>query len=673
MTGSAPVDEQNPAVSVVIGFKDWGLERMELSVRSIHDSLESIPHEVIIADYGSEDPDAVAESAHRVGARHEAITTDGEWSRSRALNAGVRAASSDLLLATDADMLFSPRALSRVVEQLDQHPQEIVLLQCRDLPIGYSHDEVARRGFDWEHFATIGQLRPRWGMGGLVGVQRSVWSRLRGWDERMHTYGGEDIDFGKRARMYGARIDWLDEPGVAMYHVWHPSSATGASRSPEAAAAIENNRRIHMTEKTFARNRVHSRYLPEQIAPLVSVVVDAGRSAETAVRATVASVLGQSINDVEVTLLNSRLEGLEGPRIRLSAAETPEINGTFTTVAQAGEIWADDRLERLLGAWTPGVGLLSDRSAVRLVDQHGHEILPAEVLPARTPDARATMIRTSLLPLGAELSNSGWPRAVQSVGASGASWVVTAAAAHVVVATPTTDEELRAVRESQSIVLATTLERCGLGLPEIPDGELYDLGVRANALLRHQQLLLVVEAPATVDLDSALVLSDRSHPWDRRSVATRNGATLGCTLQWSGHDLLYAARAEQELRALGATVTVKTAAGAEASALLSSLSPLELVQHAETIYGSPATPHAWVVAECAGEASDELGAVLRSTPSVTVVLDRVLQQAAGSTSYVLARYRSAHLASALDFAASLRTPASVQVIEPHVHSEEATR
>lgn len=673
MTGSARVDQQIPEVSVIIGFKDWGLERMELSVRSIHDSLGNIPHEVIIADYGSEDTDAVAESGRRVGARHEVITTDGEWSRSRALNAGVRAASGDLLLATDADMLFSPRALSRVVEQLEQHPQEIVLLQCRDLPIGYSHDEVARRGFDWEHFAAIGQIRPRWGMGGLVGVHRSVWSRLRGWDERMHTYGGEDIDFGKRAKMYGARIDWLDEPGVAMYHVWHPSSATSASRSPEAAAAIEQNRRIHTTEKTFARNRVHSRYLPEQMAPLVSVVVDAGRSAGTAVRATVASVLSQSIDDVEVIVLGDRLDGFDDQRIRFSGLESPEPNGTFTTVAHPSEIWADDRLERLLSSWAPGVGLVSDRSAVRLVDQQGQEILPAEVLPARAPDARSTMIRTSLLPPGAELSLSGWPRAVLSVAASGAGWVVNAAAAHFVVATPTTDEELRGVRESQSIVLATALARCGLSLPEIPNGKLCDPGVRANALLRNQQVMLVVDAPATVDLDSAPVLSDPAHTWHRRSVATRNGASLGCTLQWSGHDLLYAARAEQELRALGATVSVKTAAGAEASSLLSSLSPLELVQNAETIYGSTTTPHAWVVAECADDVADELGAALRSAPSVTVVLDRVLHQATRSTSYVLARYRNAHLESALGFAASLRTPASVQVIEPHVHSEDNTR
>ena len=68
MSGQPHSEIISPLVSVIIGFKDWGLERLELSIRSIHDSLEGIQHEVVISDYGSEDTASIAESAQRAGA-----------------------------------------------------------------------------------------------------------------------------------------------------------------------------------------------------------------------------------------------------------------------------------------------------------------------------------------------------------------------------------------------------------------------------------------------------------------------------------------------------------------------------------------------------------------------------------------------------------------------------
>ncbi|QNN82271.1 glycosyltransferase family 2 protein [Brachybacterium sp. Z12] len=172
-------EQASPKVSVVIGFKDWGIERLELSIRSIHLSLGDVPHEVIVSDYNSSDRASVADTARRVNAHHEIVETDGEWSRSRALNAGVRASRGEYILATDADMVFSPGALRRVVDQLDQHPMEIVILQCRDLPTGYSHEVISREGFDWDKFSAIAQIRPRWGMGAGRGPAQRLESSSR--------------------------------------------------------------------------------------------------------------------------------------------------------------------------------------------------------------------------------------------------------------------------------------------------------------------------------------------------------------------------------------------------------------------------------------------------------------------------------------------------------------
>lgn len=43
-------------VSVVIGFRDWGLRRIRLAVESVQSSFGRFNGEVIISDYGSVDP-----------------------------------------------------------------------------------------------------------------------------------------------------------------------------------------------------------------------------------------------------------------------------------------------------------------------------------------------------------------------------------------------------------------------------------------------------------------------------------------------------------------------------------------------------------------------------------------------------------------------------------------
>ena len=50
-------------VSVVIGFRDWGAERIRRSAHSIIESFGSVQGEVIISDYGSADPEPARQVA----------------------------------------------------------------------------------------------------------------------------------------------------------------------------------------------------------------------------------------------------------------------------------------------------------------------------------------------------------------------------------------------------------------------------------------------------------------------------------------------------------------------------------------------------------------------------------------------------------------------------------
>lgn len=662
-----------PLVSVIIGFKNWGLERLELSVRSIHDSLAAVDHEVIISDFGSEDTSSIADSAHRIDARHVIVETDGEWSRSRALNAGVRASRGEIVLATDADMLFTPRSLSRTVEQIQKHPQEIVILQCRDLPVGYSHEVVRREGFDWDRFASIGQIRPRWGMGGLVAVRREIWERLRGWDERMHTYGGEDVDFGRRAQAAGARIDWLDEPDVGMYHIWHPSSGASASRSEAATAAITENRRIHSTDSTFARNRVRPRYLPSRMTPLVTVLVDAGAEGAEPLRSTLTSILGQTVQDLEVLVLNGSALP-DDPRVEALTVDEARTRGTFTTSARAGEIWAEDRLETLLSQWTQGTGLISDRTAQLLRDENGATLAPLTLVATSTPDPRTTLIRSSLLPATLSLTARSWSEAVHAAASTGAGWVTVEAARHVTITDLISDETISAERAANSLALTSALNRCGLTVPEPPATSITAFGALANALLFGRELALEIEAPTAVDLTPHHDLLSSDRRWTYHTVRTRERTVLERDLHWVGDDPSYVAQVIRQLEGTGATVSFRYATDSDRGGIRKA-DATSLVRTAELTYGTPEKPSAWLAVSQDSSYDDGLHGALSTAPSVTVVLERVTEQNGTEASWLLARFRNGSAAEALALAASLPTPAAINIIElpARVQGDEVNR
>ena len=58
--------------------------------------------------------------------------------------------------------------------------------------------------------------------GGQEGACITAWQRVGGFDETYTGYGGEDTDFGQRARAAGLDLQWVG--GADAYHQHHPVS-----------------------------------------------------------------------------------------------------------------------------------------------------------------------------------------------------------------------------------------------------------------------------------------------------------------------------------------------------------------------------------------------------------------------------------------------------------------
>nr|WP_235861570.1 glycosyltransferase [Tersicoccus phoenicis] len=351
-------------MSVVIGFRDWGIRRLELAVRSIQRSFGPLSGEVIVSDYGSTEHAETQRRLESLGARYVYTDVDGPWSRSRALNAGFAVSRGRVLVSTDADMIFSPEAMAVIGQMSLADPTLALLLQCRDLPEHWSDTDVPDDDQPWQVFERESRLRPRWGMGGMMAATREAFARVRGFDERMHTYGGEDIDFANRVKRSGHRLLWIDDPRVRMYHMWHAPTRAGVVQTPEGAAAVEANKKIVYEDKTFARNVPVWQYRLPDAPPLVTVAICTYNRAEF-LRESIQSVLAQTLQDFEIIVVDDGstdhtrevVEQFGDPRIRyfyqqqggISAARNKaadEARGFYTAVHDDDDLMTPWRLER---------------------------------------------------------------------------------------------------------------------------------------------------------------------------------------------------------------------------------------------------------------------------------------------------------------------------------------
>ncbi|NKX55357.1 glycosyltransferase family 2 protein [Arthrobacter mobilis] len=359
-------------VSVVIGFKDWGINRLRMAVQTIQRSFGSLAGEVIVSDYGSAEHAETKRAMEEAGAVYVYTETDGVWSRSRALNAGFAVSSGRVLVSTDADMIFSPKSMEIVGKAILANPDLALVLQCRDLPEGYSDVELAGRTIDWRLLERVSRMRPRWGMGGMMAASRARYLEIRGLDERMEIYGGEDIDFANRLRRAGARLEWVVDDDVRMYHMWHAPSRKIASETAQGRKAIELNSKIHVEDKSVIRNTVNWQHRPADAELPVSVVVSTYNRASY-IADSIRSVLAQSMPDFELIIVDDGstdatrevVESFRDERIRYFYRENAGIaaarnfaasvsRGRYTAVHDDDDIMLPWRLEKHLAALRPG-------------------------------------------------------------------------------------------------------------------------------------------------------------------------------------------------------------------------------------------------------------------------------------------------------------------------------
>jgi glycosyltransferase involved in cell wall biosynthesis len=237
--------------------------------------------EVIVCDDGSTDEtqQVVAQFAHSapfpVGFTTHPHTT---FLVSRCRNEGAQASRAKYLLFVDGDCIL-PRDHVQIHLQrrkpgtvmigdccrLDQKTSARVtsdVIRSGDFRTWGSRNEMRRlrkRDFFARFCAWIGHPTKPKLIGNNVGIWRTDYERVNGYDENFHGWGCEDDDFGVRLRRAGVRLESILR-WTHTYHLWHPADATAPAKWRKGANVRYLLRKGRLTR---CRNGLHKRDLSE--------------------------------------------------------------------------------------------------------------------------------------------------------------------------------------------------------------------------------------------------------------------------------------------------------------------------------------------------------------------------------------------------------------------------
>jgi GT2 family glycosyltransferase len=197
--------------------------------RYLLETVESVLHgrerpgEIVIVDQSDEPHPILAEMGVRDGCAIRYLHS-AERGVSRARNAGMRAATTELLIYTDDDVFVGPGWLEPMVRQLAElGPRGVVtgrvLAAPDEVPGGFAPALVSSEAVA----EYVGRIAQDVLEAGNMGVHRATMLALGGFDEELGPGtgfpAGEDNDMGYRLLAAGCRIRYVPD-GVIYHRAW---------------------------------------------------------------------------------------------------------------------------------------------------------------------------------------------------------------------------------------------------------------------------------------------------------------------------------------------------------------------------------------------------------------------------------------------------------------------
>jgi GT2 family glycosyltransferase len=280
-----PLAYRDTETSVVVPFYD-NQHDLDLLLTAL--SLQTHPStrlQVVIADDGSPRPPQVPDQARGLNISVVGQQNAG-FRAGTARNLGVSRSEGEVLLFLDGDTVPGPDYVRRLSRLPAAIPDAVVSGRRRyadlsrwtpaDLLTWFAGHDAGPTGWEepswmtgeYERTGNLLRVHPRsykYLIGAVLGCTREMFDAVRGFDESIVGYGGEDYDFTYRAYNSGAVLAYV--PGAV---AWHDGREWAGRTDPDLQSAQKNREMMMLAARIPEPSmRGHG-----QIYPVVDVLVD---------------------------------------------------------------------------------------------------------------------------------------------------------------------------------------------------------------------------------------------------------------------------------------------------------------------------------------------------------------------------------------------------------------
>jgi biofilm PGA synthesis N-glycosyltransferase PgaC len=215
-----PLRRTHPAVpvTVLVAARNEA-DRIQETLSYIAGQDYPVPVEVLVVDNGSTDGTrAVAEAYGAATGQRVRCISESRPGKSHALNTGLAAVETELVITLDADTLLHPQAIRQLVARLLSAPPDVQAVAGSVL-VRNSRDTLWTRMQEWDYFLGIASVKRMQGLYQGTLVAQGAFSLYRtqavmeagGWPDAI----GEDIVLTWQLMRQGARVYY--EPSAVAF------------------------------------------------------------------------------------------------------------------------------------------------------------------------------------------------------------------------------------------------------------------------------------------------------------------------------------------------------------------------------------------------------------------------------------------------------------------------
>ncbi|MDR7372325.1 glycosyltransferase family A protein [Flavobacterium aquidurense] len=164
------------------------------------------------------------------------------WSRSKAINIGLRQVSTPYVFVADIDMLFHKEFVATLNDLKSSD-------RAHYFKVGFLTENESKINKDFEDYSIA--FTSSIGAQGLSLFPTEALLSIRGFDEFFHFWGSEDEDVHARLKMNGLKVNFFDKK-VLMLHQWHPTYRNSLEK--KLTTSLQHNTISKINQEHFRTN-----------------------------------------------------------------------------------------------------------------------------------------------------------------------------------------------------------------------------------------------------------------------------------------------------------------------------------------------------------------------------------------------------------------------------------